>query len=305
MDLYSIEKIAKNKHRLEGRVNKIFIKGFQPFFDLKQQHRLSNLVLEFPLKGQAGSPFEFYAIPKQQQQVIILPIFSLLFLEDLCTAYAWLWRNKYSLKSIDKYVAMITKDLSLPPLVALQIPDNALLDEQTDSLSLRFRNSAFAYILAHEMGHLYHNHKNSGLSPKQAQQNEIEADKFALRLLGQASTIPMGSVIWFLAIAYSQPNRGIFDSDDQWQEYLETMGRYPLTSDRLRQISSSLSKYQHEYARNATNKVNELECIRFISEGVEQIAQTLDDPEIQIEMQKQISTMDIKTIAPRPESNFF
>lgn len=307
MDLYRAENLGENKPRLEERMNEMLTEKFRPFFDFKQQNNLSKLVLEFPPKGQAGNPFEFYAIPKAQQQTIVLPIFSLLFLEDLCTAYAWLWKKNYSLKSIDKYIAMIMvpKGLSQPPLVALQIPNNALQDEHTDSLSLRFRNSAFAFILAHEIGHHYYKHSSSGLSPKQAQQNEIEADRFALRLLSRVPNIPMGAIIWFQAIAYAQPNRGKFASDEKWQEYLDKRGMHPLTPDRLRQVSNSLFEYQNDFARGATNKVNELETIKFISEKVKQIAEILEDPEIQIAMQKRARKMDLNSLTPRPDSDFF
>ena len=39
-------------------------------------------------------------------------------------------------------------------LVARESPDDALADKRVDELSLRFRNSAIAFILVHELGHL-------------------------------------------------------------------------------------------------------------------------------------------------------
>lgn len=44
------------------------------------------------------------------------------------------------------------------PLLALHIPTNALANSKVDDLSLRFRNTAFAFILGHELGHIYHHH---------------------------------------------------------------------------------------------------------------------------------------------------
>ena len=72
------------------------------------------------------------------------PVFSLLFVEDLCTAYAWLYQKAYSLETIDEYVTMLRHKSAaefsggqyLPPLPALGIPSNAYDDPKAGRLEL-------------------------------------------------------------------------------------------------------------------------------------------------------------------------
>jgi hypothetical protein len=52
-----------------------------------------------------ASPLNFYSSPSGP--TVFLPVFSLLFLEDLTTAYAWLYNKNYSLETIDEYLAML------------------------------------------------------------------------------------------------------------------------------------------------------------------------------------------------------
>jgi hypothetical protein len=111
-----------------------------------------------------------------------VPVEALRWLDEIYIAYAWLVLNNFQLEPIEEYVAMLKhkKPEDFPgrvyptPLRALGIPANALNDTRVDGLSLRLFNSARAFILAHELGHVHRGHRGSTIP------NEEEADRFAV-----------------------------------------------------------------------------------------------------------------------------
>ncbi len=110
---------------------------------------------------------DYYSGQRGGRSFVAMPVLSLMFLEDLCTAYAWLHLKGYSLETIDEYITMLRYKKAAdfpdgrypPPLKALKIPPNALAERAVDDLSLRFRNTAYAFILLHEIGHILYEHR--------------------------------------------------------------------------------------------------------------------------------------------------
>ena len=162
---------------------------------------------EIPLKG--NGPLDVYSYRRAGVGNIVFPVPSLKFIEDLSVAYAWRHVNGHSLEPIDEYLAMLKyrRPQDFPgarvpdPLTALGVPARIWeQDKRVDELSLRFRNTAWAFILSHELGHLRWQHPgNKQVPPKVSQRNEVEADAFAVKLLSRSDTIPMGMILWFQA----------------------------------------------------------------------------------------------------------
>lgn len=185
----------------------IYDRGIAPVLTAREMRRLSRVEFHFPLIGEiTGGPMDYYSGTSGSRPFLAMPVFSLLFLEDLCTAYAWLYTNGYSLETIDEYVTMLRykKAEHFPrrrypaPLKALQIPGNALSDKRVDELSLRLRNSAFAFILLHELGHILYQHRGyRGIPTERTRGNESDSDRFAVDVLSRTKTIPMGAVLFF------------------------------------------------------------------------------------------------------------
>jgi hypothetical protein len=180
---------------------------------------LAAVNLEFPLHSPHDNPLDFF----RSRTAIVLPIAPLLFAEDLSTAYAWLATRGARLELIQDYLTLLRyrKPMEFPgrrwptPLKALGVPNTAWTDKTVDDLSLRFRNTAFAFILGHEMAHVYYRHplylQDRGSA--QIRANEQQADVFALEIMRQAANIPFGAMLYFLAFAYYTPVRADFDSE--------------------------------------------------------------------------------------------
>ncbi len=301
---YSLQELQHSKERFEDRVTTLYKKLFCPLFSAEEQQAFANIHLEFPLVSELGNPgpLDFYASSKDG--VLSMPILSLLFFEELCTANAWLYVNQFNLDTIDEYSAMLKyvppggfEDGQYPkPLIALYIPDDALSDSAVDSLSLRFRNSGYAFILAHELGHLFLQHRGDMRFRKEMKAQEEEADRYAIGLLKRGSIFPMGAVLWFQANAYHLPHRGDFRTDKEWKDYLERRATHPVTPRRLFALSEYLQEHHAEFSENEADAEN----FRFIANGINHIAETLNDEELQLYMASRVNKLRPGGLRPRP-----
>jgi hypothetical protein len=161
--------------------------------------------LDFPLyaEGKARQhPLAFY-VPADLSRVV-MPVFSLKFLDDLCTAYAWLQVKGYSLETVSEYTAILKYGPASgslpPPLQALGIPADALKVSEVDELALGHFVTARLFILLHEMGHILHGH--AARTSAESVRNEQQADQFAINVIKRTPLPPLGMLIFFLADAH-------------------------------------------------------------------------------------------------------
>jgi len=280
---YPSADLKKDGERLGQRVRQLF-DVIKPSLTDAEREKLKDVVLYFPEPRKGDYFLNFYAVSQDGRAVVVLPMLSLKVLEDLATAYAWLYANGYSLSTVDLYFAMLQhRDKDNFPggeypllLEALGIPDAAWEDPRVDRLSLSFRNEALAFILLHELGHILFAHKGyDEVTRAQARRDETQSDRFALDVLARTGTPPLGAVMFFQAQFYSLPTRGEFDTPADWQDYLHKRATHPLTEDRLRDLSRYIS------GRLAESRPREFAIWRFIGLGLDQIIAVLRDAELQ------------------------
>ena len=280
---YPLAELKRDGERLGGRVRQLF-DVIKPMLTKTEREKLGDVVLYFPEPRKGDYVLNFYAVSEGGRAVVVMPMLSLKVLEDLATAYAWLYANGYSLSTVDLYFAMLQhrdKDDfpggEYPPLLqALGIPDDAWNDPRVDKLSLAFRNEAFAFILLHELGHVLFEHKSyDEITREQARRDETQSDHFALDVLGRSGTPPLGAVMFFQAQFYSLPTRGEFATPGDWQDYIQQRATHPLTEERLRELSRYIS------GRLAQNRPSEFAIWRFIGLALDRIVLTLRDVDLQ------------------------
>ena len=227
--------------------------------------------LEFPLYAEddeaRSHPLNFYT---PGTGVIVLPVFSLKFLDDLCTAYAWLQLKGYSLETVSEYTAILFYGEPPPggfpaPLKALGIPENALNDPKVDELALGHFVTARTFILLHEMGHiLYHHHANSA---NESIVNEQQADRFAATVMHRTPLPPLGMLVWFLA-------------DAHWTGFPPQQGTHPLSGERV----SALAEH-----------INDPD----LAQQLRKLGQLFDDPDIRAGFVATGKAGDLAALAPR------
>lgn len=289
-DMYDNATLQYWSTRYQRSSNEILAKVILPYLFPEERHAVARLELQFPPSD--SDLMNFHA--SLASQTVFLPTSSMKFLDDLCVAYAWLWANNYNLNIIEEYIAALKYKSpgDFPggryptPLQALKVPANALDDPKVDRLSLRFFNSARAFILAHELAHIRFGHHGSTVA------NEEAADAFALKVLSQTGTVPMGAVLYFQALALWVTNP--VDSD-----YSETHANHPLNSKRLRTLAETLERMAGDFSKNEQNEVEGIATVRFISNGIQKIAEYLDDTECQRKVAKYASTFDLASLVPQ------
>ena len=290
VEMYGGDQLIREQPRFEQFIDKLyaFLRDTIVQSGIAGDSRAVAAVrIKLPLPDGPASPLNFYSSPSGP--TVFLPLFSLLFLEELTTAYAWLYSQNYSLETIDEYLAMLHFKPAAafpggrypPPLAALGVPAEAWKEPAVGELGLRFRNSAVAFILAHELGHIALHHQGySGISREVSRRDESGADAFALAVMARTATIPMGAVLFFQAQAYTMPSFGLYKSQgrsvEDWDKAMRDEITHPLTPDRLSAIAVSLSRQAVKESRPA-----ERETLGFIATRLAKIAEDLGDVDLQ------------------------
>jgi hypothetical protein len=218
--------------RYKRSTNKILHEVIWPALLSKEQQNLGGRpVLYFPLYGEGEarqSPLSFYT--PINRNVIVLPVFSLKFLDDLCTASAWLQVKGYSLETVSEYTAILFYGKPPPggfppPLKALGIPEDVLKDPKVDELALAHFVTARTFILLHEMGHILYDHKAT--NDNESIRNEQQADRFAAKVMERTPLPPLGMLIWFFA-------------DAHWTGFPPRHGTHPLSGERVSALADHI-----------------------------------------------------------------
>ena len=310
--MYDRAAVAREQARLESRIREIYVRAFEPSLTPDERRALSGLIFQVPLDGDPvygdhDPVLGYYS--HSRTRVVTMPAISLLFFEELCVAMAWLQVNGYRLETVEEYVAMLKyRDARAfggryaAPLEALGIPVNAVSDPKVNDLSLRFRNSGYAFILAHELGHIRYQHPGNDVVPVTVSQaNERQADQFGLDLMRRTSTIPMGAMLFFQAGVYYFDNRADYPSDAAWQAYLSKSATHPLTVDRLEGMSRSVSALAEDFARGQPNRAAAIETTRWIGDRFAAFAAFLNDPDLQRAIRAKAERSSVTSLKPRRE----
>ena len=248
-DLYDQQALAYWGARYRVSTQKILDQVIRPALLVDEKNAIGDFRMEFPTyppPQMMATPFAFYSDPRGP--TVVFPIISLRFLDDLCTAYAWLQIHGYSLETISDYTAMLKyqrfpSGATPKPLPTLGIPTTALDEPEVAELALGHFVTARAFILGHELGHLRYHHTGSSIP------NERQADAFAAQVMERTPLPMLGALVFFMADAHmadypAPPN-----------------ATHPMSAERLHALAARVSD-------------------RKIAAGIEMIAKSLEDPDV-------------------------
>lgn len=251
-DVYDQQTLAFWGAKYKVSTQRILDEVIRPVLLGEEKQAIGDVHLDFPTYPPPESnleetPFAFYSKNGARGPLVVFPVVSLKFLDDLCTAYAWLQVHGYSLEPISDYAAMLKYQRFSPgdtpkPLPTLGIPPDALNEKKVDELALGHFVTARAFILAHELGHLRYHHAGSSIP------NERQADAFAAVVMERTPLPMLGALVFFLADAHlaDYPPRA--------------NATHPMSAERLHALAARISDKE-------------------IAAGVESIANSLDDPD--------------------------
>jgi hypothetical protein len=287
--LYDSGKLEAEKPRLQKTIDLVIEKEIQPYVPPQAATAFGLQTIDLPLNGFRSDPLDFYA----QDRHIILPVRTLLFIEDLCRAYGWMWANRYTTKTADEYLSMLRYRNASdfpdgkypPPLQALHIPENALADARVVETSVRIRRTAYSFILLHQFAHLQLHHEPSGNRGFSEAQEE-EADRYALDILKNNSATPTGVLLVMQSLMF-------FEGGD-------VGALHPITPKRMEAMAHFMDGRVTEFIRGRPDKATAMDAIQSIASLLVEGSEWLSVRGHQQELQQLAMKTDPSTLQPRP-----
>jgi len=183
-------------------------------------------------------------------------------------------RHRLPEKRVFDYAAMLAFRGPAPdgvrklPLAALGIPDEPQNDPEVDDLFQKLYGDTMVFIMAHELGHIFHKH-SANVSVEQSRQQESEADAFAIELMARMHAPPVGIIFYFnMAAPFDCPERST----------------HPMSGQRIARLVAALRGNAQLFTADKPSPQREMQLVESVAQGLEQVAKLLDDPDIRQSM---------------------
>jgi Peptidase family M48 len=237
----------------------------------QERRVLGGTTLDLGQREYPAHPMNFYAA---QGGKVVLPLSSVKLVSDLTLAVAWLNRHRLPEKKVFDYAAMLAFRGPAPdgvrklPLAALGIPDEPQNDPEVDDLFQKLYGDTMVFIMAHELGHIFHRH-SANVSVEQSRQQESEADAFAIELMARMHAPPVGIIFYFnMAAPFDCPERST----------------HPMSGQRIARLVAALRGNAQLFTADKPSPQREMQLVESVAQGLEQVAKLLDDPDIRQSM---------------------
>lgn len=239
--------------------------------------------LNIPIFGNRKEPFEFYSKPNASE--VTIPIFSVKFLDDILTSIAYMSFHDCSIDPISDYSGMLRYQVPdnlpnrkfPPPLPALGLPSNAISDQRVYKSSGNALKSTVYFIMAHELAHVIFAHRSYDLiTAAEAQNQEIQADAFALNLMAKIGVPPIAMAHFFAIISRFESAPGDFATLSSFESYLREHSTHPLSSARLKRAALSIKENADNFIRLEKGNITKAQIIK-IADDIQKISGILDD----------------------------
>lgn len=250
--LYGADDLARARQTMGPNIVLVVTEDIPNALPRAQRAGAARLTVDFIDRG--PHPLSYYSEPAAAR--VIVPLESVLFLDDLAIATAWFEAQGCDAGYLQAYLAALLGGEDMPPpLAAFGIDrQTALADPFVDDVSAKILSTVVNYLMAHEVGHVLLGHVGGLGGGAESQGQEIEADAFALDFFTATGTPPLGMAIYFNAARWLDPA----DTD---------AGTHPVSRDRLRAISERLAGDPGAFASGYSDPVA----------GAAMVAQVADD----------------------------
>jgi hypothetical protein len=235
-----------------------------------ERRKLGGISLDLSRREYPEHPLNFYAATGRR---IVLPLSSIKLVSDLSLALAWYNRQRLPEKRVFDYASMLAwrgpapDGVKLPPLQALGVPEGDA-EPAVEALFQKIFGTTMVFIMAHETGHLFHDHK-ANVGEVRSRQQESEADAFAVELMARLGAPPIGISFYFMMAA-------AFECTER--------STHPLSGERIDRLVASLRDNAGLFARDKPSPQQERQLVETIAQDLGRVAKLLDDPDIRASM---------------------
>jgi hypothetical protein len=281
--IYSMQDLTKAKTTYEKSLLGIWKEDLIEKLENPNLEAAKEVSLNIPIFGNRGGPFEFYA--NAQKREVTIPIFAVKFLDDIFTAIAYVAFHDCRIDPISDYAGMLRYQAQdnlpskkfPPPLIALGIPSNAISDHRVYKSSGNALKSTVYFIMAHELAHVIFAHRSYGqITAVEAQNQEIQADEFALNVMGKIGVPPVALGHFFAIISRFESAPGDFATMSGFEAYLREQSTHPLSSERLKKVSQSIRINADNFIRIEKENISRPQIYK-IADDIQKISDILDD----------------------------
>jgi hypothetical protein len=277
--LYSATDLQAAADVYTPNIRALWDEDLLPRLSQEERQRAGPVTLQLPLVGMLRSPLAFYSDP--DERLVVLPIATVKFLDDLSVAYAYEEMMGCDQGLVSDYSAALhwRSDVDMgPPLTALGIPQSALQAPYVKKVAANALKSIVFFVAVHEYAHVMYRHKGYSLiTAQQAQQQEIEADLFALDVMRRIGLPPVALGYFFLTSARIEASPGDFDSLADYEGYLHDAATHPLSTSRLLRVADAIQAHYVEFARIEDNPQAVQSALLRLVPDLREIATGLDD----------------------------
>jgi hypothetical protein len=326
--MYIIKELESSKAGYERNIRFNYEKVIKPVLRKQELAVLDKVELEFPFKDRGGDPFRFYAKVGRERRSIVMPIFSVKFVDDLATTTAWLGVKGFAKDTLHEYISLLkyrkAKEFPHgrypPPLEALHIPSNALEDKNVDELAQDLLKTTVIYILSRELASHYfdrpYNAKKASWNQHQERSQHIamewggkftrpqdlmlQCDAFALEIMRRIGIPPHRLTFYLSAQTYWTQNHIDFRNDEEvYMRYWHNPPEYAMFPDRLHQISDLMKWGKEDYVRQKDNKEKNISKIEQSATEIFKLSYILEKQSIQWDIKQKASELRIDDLRPR------
>jgi hypothetical protein len=276
--LYTEAELAKAGARYAPNLRGLWEEDFLSRLTPAERQQGGAVSLALPLIGAQRSPIDFYAYPAERR--VFLPISSVKFLDDISIAIAWYESKNCGMGTVSDYVGALRAQPAgwSAPRAALGIPTNALDDKMVDDVSQKLLKSTVYFIVAHEYAHVMYGHRGyKSITAHEAQQQETQADAFALEVMRRIAVPPLSMAHFFMLVTRLEGSPADFETAAEYESYLKSRATHPVSSQRILAVADALQANAASFARLQPNPQAWAQRLVLIAGQVRMVGQTLDD----------------------------
>jgi hypothetical protein len=298
LGLYDLASLSQAAKTYTPNLRGMWQEDFLARLSKAERRRAGDVVLDVPLWGQGRSPLTFYALVSQRR--VVIPIASIKFLDDLAVAFSYYQAHRCDMGLVSDYVAALRVQSPQPagaPLDVLGVPASALQDEWVNDVAMKALKSNVFFVLAHEFAHVMYRHQGyAQLTARQAQDQEMAADDFALDVMRRIGVAPIAGGQFFLLTSRLERPPADFHDPAAYAAYQQEQMTHPLSTARLDNLAAGIEAHVAEFARSEPHPEAVAAMLGQAASQLRAIARTLDEHPMRDFLDRQARNLDVRTL---------
>jgi len=208
MGPFTLDELKKSAPGYTKWISGVFYWDLLGRLSSDQRDQLGDVHIDVPLEmqGALDPGFVLNIASDPLSRRVVAPVRTVRWLDEYCGLIPYLEGTGSEQRTVlpliyDAMLALPNESERPPgPFAAFKLDGSIYNDERVKDTSNKLLNSSIAFLLAHELGHIAHNHQG-GLSGTRSQIQECEADEYAFDIMAQIGINPIGLVFFFAAAA--------------------------------------------------------------------------------------------------------